>query len=223
MGLYRWLRDRRRARQLVSLQLRSGQAARGSRRIRSSARHGCRAEIRPSAHSDAPPERDSAMLRDRRVFDDEGFARRLALLRIGRLRWPKRPIATPMMIIGCIAGVVTVILVHPILLLMRARSTAAWLGGLALVSGCASTTRQHVARPPVPNGRKSSRPRAIACSQRYRIRVLSHSRRGGTRRSTHALAGASPRAEARAVGRRDLVRGQEAGGCARTGSRSHSA
>jgi hypothetical protein len=80
LGLYRWVRDEWKVRQLVSLQLRSGRPPEvraafdrllteglTPRRARWLIRTVLVGEIR-------------AMMRDRRFFDDERFARRLALL-----------------------------------------------------------------------------------------------------------------------------------------------
>jgi len=80
LGLYRWLRDEWRVRQLVSLQLRSGRPpevrAAFDRLLAMHVAPGtARRLIRTVLASEI-----RAMMRERRAFDDEGFARRLALL-----------------------------------------------------------------------------------------------------------------------------------------------
>jgi hypothetical protein len=80
VGLYRWLRDEWRARQLVSLQLRSGKPpevrAAFDRLLAMGVAPGyARRLLRKLLASEI-----RAMLRDRRAFDDEGFNRRLERL-----------------------------------------------------------------------------------------------------------------------------------------------
>ena len=80
MGLYRWLRDSWRVRQLVALQLRSGRPpevrAAFDRLLAMGVASGkARRLIRTLLATEI-----RAMMRERRAFDDEGFDRRLALL-----------------------------------------------------------------------------------------------------------------------------------------------
>lgn len=80
LGLYRWLRNEWKARQLVSLQLRSGKPpevrATYDRLLAMGVAPGyARRLLRSLLVSEI-----RAMLRDRRAFDDEGFNRRLSLL-----------------------------------------------------------------------------------------------------------------------------------------------
>ena len=78
--VYRWLRDEWRARQLVSLQLRSGKPpevrAAFDRLLAMGVSPGrARRLLRKLLVNEI-----RAMMRDRRAYDDEDFARRLALL-----------------------------------------------------------------------------------------------------------------------------------------------
>lgn len=80
MGLHRWLRDDWRTQQLVALQLRSGKpphvrAAFERMRNMGLAPGRARRLIRMVLATEI-----RAMMRERRPFDDEGFARRLARL-----------------------------------------------------------------------------------------------------------------------------------------------
>jgi hypothetical protein len=80
MGLYRWLRDAWRVRQLVALQLRSGRPpevrAAFDRLLATGVAPGkARGLIRTVLASEI-----RAMMRERRAFDEEGFEHRLALL-----------------------------------------------------------------------------------------------------------------------------------------------